>query len=46
MRVTRGGQKGGARQITTNETALLTSAIASFTLPTIAYTVSPAFLRA
>ena len=37
---------GGARQITTNETALLTSPIASITLPTIAYIASPAFQRA
>ena len=39
----RGGQKGRARQITTNETALLTSTIASITI--IAYIASPAFRR-
>ena len=39
----RGGQRGGARQITANETALLTSAIASITI--IAYIASPAFRR-
>ena len=31
---------------TTNETALITSAIASITLPIIAYIASPAFRRA
>ena len=45
MRVTGADKRGGAHQITTNETALLTSAIASITLPIIAYIASPAFRR-
>ena len=37
---------GAIAHFTTNETALITSAIASITLPTIAYIASPAFRRA
>ena len=37
---------GAIAHFTTNETALLTSAIASITIPLIAYIVSPAFRRA
>ena len=36
---------GAIAHVTTNETALITSAIASITLPTIAYIASPAFRR-
>ena len=46
MRVTEADKRDGARQITTNETALLTSAITSITHPIIAYIASPAFRRA
>ena len=46
MRVTGADKRDGARQITTNETALLTSAIASIITPIVAYIASPAFRRA